>query len=217
MAPLALFDLDNTLVDRQAAFVRWAERFASDQNLAPGAVEFLVEVDGDGFASRETVFGSTRERYRLEQSVGDLIAEYRASYLEFFGPDPAVTLAVEALRSEGWRVGVVTNGPSTQRGKLERIGLIELIDGLCISDEIGAAKPDRAIFEEAVRRCSASGARPEPVWMVGDTPIPDILGGHEAGLRTIWMHRGRTWPLSDLHPDRTAATIEDAVEHLLLI
>ena len=215
MTPLALFDLDNTLVDRQAAFVRWAECFVEEQHLAADAVAFLIEVDGDGFATREAVFGATRDHFGLEQPVEELIARYRASYLEFFAPDPTVSLAVEALRDDGWRVGVVTNGPPTQRGKLEKAGLLGLIDCVCISDELGVAKPDRAIFEEAIRRCSPPGAPPGQIWMVGDTPIPDILGGHGAGLQTVWIDRGRTWPLQEVHPDRTAATVPEAVRQLL--
>ncbi len=219
VSPLALFDLDNTLVDRQAAFRRWARQFVADRGLEEEAVESLCEFDDDGFASRERVFDAARTQYDLPESTELLIAEYRVSYVTHFAPDPEVNQAIGRLRAYGWRTGVVTNGPPSQRDKLTRTGLIELIDGYCISEEFGVAKPDRRIFEEAIRRCAdpdaASDAASDTVWMVGDTPIPDIAGGRGAGLRTIWLHRGRDWEPTEYRPDAVAATVRDAVEHLL--
>jgi len=211
MSPLALFDLDNTLVDRKTAFRRWATRFVVDRSLGDGALEYLIEADGDGFATRQAVFDAMRARYGLVDTTADLIEGYRASYLDFFEPDPSVGTALRSLRSRGWRVGVVTNGPPTQREKLERAGLLELLDGVCISDELGVAKPDRRIFEEALRRCGEPGSPPADSWMVGDTAIPDIAGGHGAGMRTIWMHRGRSWDLYEFRPDRSVGSIAEAV------
>jgi putative hydrolase of the HAD superfamily len=212
MIPLALFDLDNTLVDRQAAFERWARGFVAEFGLPGDAVAYLIDVDEDGFATREQVFEAARARYALPDPVDALIAAYRETYLEFFEPDPPVGEALEKLRHQGWRVGIVTNGPPTQRLKVERSGLADLVDATCISDVVGVAKPDRRIFEEAVRRCVTSPSQVGTVWMVGDSATPDIAGGAGAGLATIWMHRGRDWERSDYRPDATAATIAEAVE-----
>ena len=152
-----------------------------------------------------------RARYGLAETTERLIATYRSTYLEHLEPDPSVGSALRLLRSRGWRIGVVTNGPPTQRDKLERAGLLELIDGLCISDEVGAAKPDRRIFEEAVRRCGVPGSSAGEAWMVGDTAIPDIAGGRAAGMRTVWLHRGRSWESAEFRPDRSVGSIAEAV------
>ena len=50
--------------------------------------------------------------------------------------------------------------------------------------------------------------------MVGDNPAGDIGGGHQAGLRTIWL-RGRPWPddLAVAHHDVDDVT--DAITILL--
>ena len=50
--PLVLFDLDNTLIDRAASFLRWAARFARACSLGPEDVAWLVATDEDGFADR---------------------------------------------------------------------------------------------------------------------------------------------------------------------
>ncbi len=210
--PLALFDLDNTLVDRRSAFVAWSQQFVRHHGLGVAAVELLTEVDDSGFAPRQAVFDAVRDRYGLAETSDDLIEAYRDSYPSFFEPNPSVNLALERLRSLNWRIGVVTNGPASQLKKLERAGLVDLVDAWCISDEIGVAKPDRRIFEEAVVRCQVAGSISGPRWMVGDTAVPDIQGGRNAGLKTIWLHHDRTWDHTDFQPDEMAASIAEAVD-----
>ncbi|MFF5172397.1 hypothetical protein ACFY3U_07165 [Micromonospora sp. NPDC000089] len=48
MQRLALFDLDNTLVDRSAAFRRWAAEFCADRHLPDDALAWLIATDRDG-------------------------------------------------------------------------------------------------------------------------------------------------------------------------
>lgn len=215
MEPLALFDLDNTLVDRVAAHRRWAESFAERYGLGAPGVAFLCEADEDGFARREVVFAAAREEFGIDEPVDALVRTYRVEYVDQFSPDPGVTEAIVRLRGAGWRIGVVTNGPVSQHVKLERAGLTGLVDACCVSDEVGVAKPDRRIFDAAIERC---GGRPNgagPAWMVGDAPGPDIAGGLGAGLSTIWLHRGRHWSEAGYRPDVVVATVAEAVGVLL--
>jgi FMN phosphatase YigB (HAD superfamily) len=52
--------------------------------------------------------------------------------------------------------------------------------------------------------------------MVGDAPAPDIGGGRAAGLRTIWLHRGRSWnPRDGDPPDVTVGSPVEAVQEIL--
>ena len=212
--PLALFDLDNTLVDRQAAYLRWAEWFAERHGLGEVGVAWLCRADDDGFARRDAVFGAARARFGLEPSVEALIADYRREYLTFYRPDDEVTDALAHLRAAGWVVGVVTNGPPTQHEKLARAGLAGLVDACCVSDEVGATKPDRRIFEAAFRRCGTGPDGPGPAWMVGDAPGPDIGGGRGVGLSTMWIHRQREWAETGYRPDAVVATVAEGVELL---
>jgi FMN phosphatase YigB (HAD superfamily) len=214
-ARFVLFDLDNTLIDRQLAFRKWACFFATDRGLGVDAVEFLCEVDSDGFAPRATLFEAARERFRLREPVADLIARYRTEYPPMFQPDPLVLEALRRLRLHRFRIGVVTNGPTTQNEKLVRTGLSSLVDAVCISDEFGVEKPDPRIFAEAVRRCCGDEVPGEGGWMVGDTAESDIAGARTSGLRSIWMSRGRTWVHGDFAPDAIASDVPHAVEIVL--
>lgn len=208
---LALFDLDNTLVDQVAAFSRWTAKFSEDLHLPEGSASFIEEADRDGMRPREPFFESVREAFGLNDSVDQLLARYEIDYPACFTiPDDTVA-SIRALRSQGWKVGLVTNGPPSQMRKQETIWFVDEVDGICVSEEVGAWKPDSEIFEEAARRCGA----PLEGWMVGDSESADIAGGHRCGLRTIWMSRSRSWESTELVPDATVTTIPQA-EALIL-
>ncbi|MFI2370041.1 HAD family hydrolase [Streptomyces sp. NPDC018833] len=69
---------------------------------------------------------------------------------------PAALGGLHTLRREGWVLGVATNGASDiQRATLERTGLAPLFHGVCVSEEAGARKPSRKLFEAAAARCGA--------------------------------------------------------------
>ncbi len=208
--PLAIFDLDNTLVDRTASFRRWAAGFAAAHSLGPAAVEWLAGADGDGFVPRADFVSAVRERFGVEVSL----SAYRAQIVALIELDPRVPAALERLRTAGWRVAVATNGSAGQQtAKLRRTGLDAYVDAVAISEEVGAGKPDRRIFEAAAERCGARLA--DGGWMIGDYARADVLGGQRAGLRTSWIRRGREWEPADPPPDAIVDDVPAAVTVLL--
>jgi HAD superfamily hydrolase (TIGR01509 family) len=92
-------------------------------------------------------------------------------------PDTAPTL--RALRSRGTRIGIVSNVPQDLRPIFAAHGLAELVDTFTHSFEVGAEKPDPAIFLHA---CASLGTKPVETLMVGDHPVADA-GALKAGLR----------------------------------
>ncbi|MFE3865683.1 HAD family hydrolase [Streptomyces goshikiensis] len=91
-----------------------------------------------------------------------------------------------------WSIGAITNGAGDiQRAKLAVTGLAHLVDGVAVLGNLESRKPDLRLFELAATRCGVSLAGGG--WMTGDNPAGDIGGGHQAGLRTIWL-RGRPCP-----------------------
>ena len=213
--PVALFDLDNTLVDRAATYRRWAAAFASARNLGKGCVDWMCEADDDGFRPRQELFAAVVEQFGLTDAVEDLVSGYWTEYLASYRPDPEVSEALGRLRSAGWKTGIVTNGPAAQHEKVARAELTDLVDACCVSGEFGVEKPDPRIFMEALKRCGHSGDEDPRPWMVGDAPVPDIGGGKELGLGTIWVHRGRSWELQDYRPEIEVSSVPEAVEIML--
>lgn len=211
----ALFDLDDTLIDRAAAFRRWAVTFCDARDLGPAGVEFLCQADGRGYTARPEMFASACAHFDLAEEVDVLVDAYRHDYLSHFEVEAPVHEALRRLRDEGWRIAVVTNGPPSQQEKVDRAGLGSLVDAVCVSEVVGSWKPDPAIFTEALRRIGADGGRPGERWMVGDSPANDIGGGRQLGLRTVWIDRDQEWPDLQFEPDHRVPDVPAAVEVVL--
>jgi hypothetical protein len=66
--PLALFDLDDTLVDRGSAFHTWAEEFVVAHGLDDAALTFLLSTDAHHSGPMDGLFATIRGQYRLSAS-----------------------------------------------------------------------------------------------------------------------------------------------------
>ena len=101
-----------------------------------------------------------------------------------FRPYPEVPTALARLRAAG--LAVVSNWDVSLHDVLQRTGLRALVDAVVISAELGAAKPDPAIFRAALERLGA--AAPEAIH-VGDTLETDVAGARAAGLQAVLVAR----------------------------
>jgi putative hydrolase of the HAD superfamily len=207
---LALFDLDNTLIDRSELFGGWALDFLRRQGRDDEhELVWLVEQDGDGLTPKDALFEAVRSRYGIGAATDDLVAAYYATYPLFTRPMSAgLGAALATLRGNGWRLGIVTNGPPMQEQVVDRAGLRDLVDAVCVSATVGLRKPDPRIFRVAAERCGTdlSGA-----WMIGDSATHDIGGAVASGIDSVWVARGRDWPETDYQPTLIARTVTDAV------
>jgi HAD superfamily hydrolase (TIGR01549 family) len=211
MTGLALFDLDDTLIDRRAAFSLWLTEFVEEFSLPSDAPTIISRIDMDGYASRNLFFQQIKESFEIDATIEELLARYFAEYPTFFEVDAETIGALRRLRSLDWKIAVVTNGPPSQMRKLEAASLIDEVDAVCISEVLGVSKPEAGIFEEAAKQCG----RPLEGWMIGDSARADIVGGQLVGLQTIWMNHGRVWDSMDPSPDAIAASISEAVNIML--
>jgi len=110
-----------------------------------------------------------------------------------------------AALGEHFALVAVTNG----NANLERIGIRHLFHDVVTAVDVGAAKPARPIFVEAVNR---AGVNAEEALHVGDHPDIDIDGARKAGMRTAWMNRhGDGWPLHIAPPDVTVSRIGELI------
>ena len=188
---LALFDLDNTLVDRTRAFGRALPLLAEHYGLDPDeVVPFMIETDQDGGVGWGVWMKLTIERFGVDTTAEEMETTFRPHYLACYQVEPEAVDGLHRLKDRGWRIGVVTNGPPSQNEKVTGTGLDRVVDGWVVSEEVGVRKPDRRIFELASARC---GAPLDGGWMVGDSAPADMVGARNAGLRSVWLHRGRDW------------------------
>ena len=199
-----IFDLDNTLIDRRAAFARWLDWWcaAHDLTLTGRQRADALALDDDGYAPREAVcafLGRLATPMRTAEGVwGDM----RAHLGRMITPEPEIHALLNTLSAQGHRLAIVSNGGSqNQRAKLAASGLAALFepDLILISEELGVAKPDPDIYHEALWRLDAL---PHHTTFIGDHPAQDVVAPAREGLRTCWISMGRPWPHElEVRPD----------------
>jgi len=83
----------------------------------------------------------------------------------------------------------VTNGTkAAQDRKLAKSGLIDLFDGVFISEVVGAEKPSSLFFNKVFDVIGQFDK--QEILIVGDSLSSDMLGGNNAGILCCWYDRG---------------------------
>lgn len=118
--------------------------------------------------------------------------------------------ALEALAelSEVATLAMVTNGAyAVQQARIDASGVGRYLDGVYISEKIGAAKPSAKLFEAALRDLGITSR--ERVLMVGDDLLADIKGGQNAGLDTCWFNPENEENAAGVVPKFTVTSYEE--------
>ncbi|MFF3445327.1 HAD family hydrolase [Streptosporangium sp. NPDC002721] len=207
MQRLALFDLDNTLIDLDEAFQAWAEEFTKEHGLEREAVDWLLALDRAGFPHREIFFGKVRERFALPDTVEELWGRYRRRMPHLVHCRPEVLAGLSRLRASGWLVAIVTNGTAdNQLEKIRNTGLADAVDAWALSGVEGIRKPEARLFEIAAQRCppwqaQVSGMRKRIASNLDTAPHADSTDP-PAASRRAWAVAGRA---AALRPVATSA------------
>ncbi|MFE6333968.1 HAD family hydrolase [Streptomyces sp. NPDC057798] len=212
MQQLVIFDLDNTLVDRQGPLADWVSAFSAhhalDDHDRVRLLQFMRE------RCCPSTFEVIRAQFGLAPSPETLWRDYCAHMARSVTCFPGVLDGLAMLRSAGWKVVVATNGGTEiQTAKATASGVADHVDAVCTSEAVGERKPDVTIFEKAAAACGADLALGG--WVVGDGVETDIRGGRAAGLRTIWISGSRPWPEGDIVPEHITADACQAIKLLL--
>ena len=169
-----LFDLDNTLVDRDRAFLECL----SCQGVSGVISEELMRLDCRGYGDRARLFAAWSQHCGTamnQQLFGEMLARRIL-------PDSELLHALGAL-SRTVKLGIISNGGgSTQRGKWRAAGLESIIPAhhVWVSEELGFAKPDPRIFLQAA---AFLGEAPGDCLYLGDHQENDVRGALAAGMR----------------------------------
>lgn len=214
-----VFDLDNTLFDHTAsatnAVLGWVPELGGTPSDALVAEWFVIEDHNFGqfLAGAVTFQEQRRGRMRdflpllghpvpagdeeLDQIFAGFLEHYQSSWAAY----PDARPALEVARSNGWRVGVLTNGSTTQQNaKLSAIGLADLIDVVCTSESLGVSKPNPQAY---LQTCRALGVEPADTVMIGDNLELDVLAARQAGLTAHHLDRAAGISLLDLLKSRS--------------
>ena len=98
-----------------------------------------------------------------------------------------VVPALEQLRKR-FRLFTASNG----NADLARIGIAHFFERTIAARQVGALKPDPAIFRKVIE---GTDLQAHEVVYVGDDPELDVEGARGAGMEAIWIDReGSKWP-----------------------
>ena len=225
MKPTLFFDLDGTLCHPITPFPDVFFASVAPMRAAQPAV--------DG-AAMLAMWAAALERPGPATTAGCLALAFAACGLA--APDPApLTRCADALNAmwaaaqrpapDLWpaltalqacyTLGVITNGPDdAQRAVVAALGLAPHIRWLVVSGDplVGVRKPDAAIFRHALALAQAT---PSAAWYVGDSPVNDIGGATNAGMRACWLAPAHaTLPISVAEPELRVARLSELVGRL---
>ena len=105
-----------------------------------------------------------------------------------FRPYPESEEVMEELVEMGLPLYVVSNWDVALEGVLDDLGWIRYFDGIVASAKVGSEKPDRTIFEEALRRAGLAERRARVVH-VGNDPVSDVEGAVSSGIDAVLIDR----------------------------
>lgn len=95
--------------------------------------------------------------------------------------------ALQTLKDR-YRLFTASNG----NANLEKIGIAHFFERSVAARQVGALKPDPAIFHKVIE---ATDLTLEEVVYVGDDPHLDVEGARQAGMHAIWINRNQAaWP-----------------------
>jgi phosphoglycolate phosphatase-like HAD superfamily hydrolase len=177
-----LFDLDGTLIDLRAAYLR-AHQLAARDVLAVELEEArILELMATGVPIRTHM--ALLDELAAEALVESFVAHYRREREGLARPFPGMTGLLRDLRNRGFRVAVVTSKLREDTiAELAATALDESVELVVAFEDTEQHKPAAAPHLEALRRLGATDGVG-----VGDLP-GDVLSARRAGLAAI----GVTW------------------------
>lgn len=219
-----LFDSDDTLLD----FAR-SEKEALKIVMCENGLPFSDEIH-TCYSLANKSFWEAYERGEIEKSeiyVGRfrkflsdsgidadpafIARNYEANLAkQFFMIDGAADL-IKKLK-EKHRIYIVTNGnEQIQKSRLNGSGLINLVDGVFVSEAVGVPKPEKRYFDHVFSQIEEKDKA--KILIIGDSQSSDILGGINAGIDTCWYNPfGKTGKYTPTYEIKNLSELEKMLE-----
>ena len=210
--PYLLFDADNTLFDFEAANHNAFAKVCDYCGLtySEELYEFYESINRPlwhqldrGEVTKDFLVVERFRRFLAQKGIDRDPAECNRIQLMGLGSStallPHAQEVIETL-SRTHQIYIVTNAvASVQRARLAGSTLAPYITAAFISEEAGAAKPNRAYFDYVFSRID--GITAENCLVIGDSLSSDIKGANNAGLPCCWFNpKQKTLP-DGLHTD----------------
>lgn len=191
------FDLDNTLINRNAAFLACMQQFFDENmpNYYFKNEEFeIVEIDQFGYTPREEFVEWFIQHYQPQGWDETSFWNYMHANISTFVQPISPKLSKLLLRlKKQYRIGLLTNGSiSNQSRKIRKAQLDRIFpaETIHISQQYHLSKPDSELFELVLEQWQL---KPHELLYVGDDPMNDIKGAARVGIKTAWISHKREW------------------------
>lgn len=204
LPPVAVFDLDGTLVDTAPDLVATLNLILDREQQPPIPYDVARNLIGGG--ARKLLErglekdGVTVSPARLDALVANFIAHYAENIAHGSRPFEGTLDALDALAADGFRLAVCTNKLEWLSVRLlTELGIAQRFAAICGADTFKIAKPAPGGLIQTIRR---AGGDPRRAIMVGDSAT-DVGAARAAGVPVICVNFGYTEiPVDQLRPDR---------------
>ncbi|WP_322997783.1 phosphoglycolate phosphatase [Castellaniella sp.] len=210
-----LFDLDGTLVHTIPDLADAANAMRQDMGLVPLPESLIATFVGKGV---EQLVIRTLSHDGQAPSVDQVmrgLARFQDHYRALNGRNsrlfPGVVAGLEAFRSQGARLAVVTNkGSDFTAPLLRHMGLEAYFDVIVCGDTCERKKPDPMPLFHA---CDLLDIRPAQALFIGDS-INDALAAQAAGIRVLALPYGYNegQPVQSLPVDAIVDSLIEAAQ-----
>lgn len=185
-----IFDLDQTLIDRNETFDRYLDSLFARLELSKASIsvsDFKARVhqwDDNGYRDKRETFSNVL----MELDISELLDPTLEHFYQNYGLSPVVFPGViEALKK--WQsqfpIALMTNGMTdTQLRKLSSAKMDGLFCEVFISERERLKKPQPEFYQRA---CDVLGITARDCVFVGDHPINDVEAPKRFGMTAIWV------------------------------
>ncbi len=222
--PYLLFDADDTLFDFSKASSRAFSIMCRNNRIPedPETYQLYHEINlvlwesfDRGEVTKEFV---TLERYvRFLKALGldRDPARCNRDYLDALGqtvfPLPHAEEVCRELVRRGHKLYIVTNAvASVQRSRLSACSFGDIFTDAFISEEAGAAKPQKAYYDYVRRQVPEITL--ENALVIGDSLSTDIRGANNAGLPCCWFNPSGKAAPEELRIDYTIPDLRQLLD-----
>ncbi len=162
----------------------------------------------------EVLCGRFERFFQSEGIAFDRIDDFNSEYQvrlgdEFFFCDNGLE-TVTALKAKVKQYAVTNGTYVAQSRKLNKSGLINIFDGVFISDKVGYEKPSKEFFDCVFEKIGKYNR--DEIIIVGDSLTSDMRGGNNAGILCCWYNPlGKDAP-NDLRIDYEITDLGEILE-----
>ena len=192
---VVFFDVDDTLLDT-STFAETARKAAIelmvdnglplDKDEAYGVLKTIIRQKGSNYGKHFNILTEVVLGHEDSMLVALGMITYHNVKIALLRPFAETIDTLIYLKSQGYRLGVISNGITIKQWeKLVRLNVYSFFDEVITSEEVGAKKPDKLIYDVALRKMNGD---PEKSIMIGNKFKEDALGAVNAGMSAILVN-----------------------------